>query len=253
MGENLKNLFSSHHNHSGTAWSSSLVIPTSTAIIDSDDSNFTTEAATTILPATITNANQIERTATPTHILRVRIRVHNSLIETLVNQKQLDLIEVQLQQRHIPYRQIQDNKDGITIIIGPFHKSKNFTATMMMFNQSRFHKNFTKMIPMKTPITDKKSEVNITSHLNEKKVQTEHFPITVEAHEYNLAHDQGITFLNAFCLLYIFFWKTFLILESYEFRNCLEACEIYEGNELKPDHNCIRKKCLKEITGIWNK
>ena len=43
-----------------------------------------------------------------------------------------------------------------------------------------------------------------------------------------------------------------ICLESYEFRNCLEACEIYQGNELKPDHNCIRKKCLREITGIWN-
>jgi hypothetical protein len=42
----------------------------------------------------------------------------------------------------------------------------------------------------------------------------------------------------------------FLFLESYEFRNCLEACEVYEDDELKPDHNCIRQKCLKEITGI---
>ncbi|CAF0882096.1 unnamed protein product [Adineta steineri] len=210
----------------------SMVIPSSsTAYITDNISNTTT---TTTFPTTIANVTTTNTTTTtaaaavPTHILRVRIRVHNSLIETLVNQKQLDLIEVQLRQRHIPFRQIQDNKDGITIIIGPFHKSTNLTATMMMFNQSRFHTNFTKMIPIKSSIIDQKNQTNTTSPLDEKKIQTERFPITVEAHEYDLAQDQ----------------------ESYEFRNCLEACEIYEGNELKPDHNCIRKKCLKEITGI---
>jgi len=159
----------------------------------------------------------------------------------------LDLIEVQLRQRHIPFRQIQDNKDGITIIIGPFHKTTNLTATMMMFNQSRFHTNFTKMIPIKSIINDQKNQTNTTSQSDEKKTHTERFPITVEAHEYDLAHDQGISF---FILFYSFFLSLYFILESYEFRNCLEACEIYEGNELKPDHNCIRKKCLKEITGI---
>ncbi|CAF3322188.1 unnamed protein product [Rotaria sp. Silwood1] len=202
-----------------------MVIPSTTTIIDNHVSNITTTAT---LPTTIINDTKINQTATPTHILRVRIRVHNSLIETLADQKQLDLIEVHLQQRHITYRQIQDNKDGITIIIGPFHKSKNLTATMMIFNQSRFHKNFTKMIPIKPSIIDKKNEKNTTIQIDEKKIQSEHFPITVEAHEYNLTHDQ----------------------ESYEFRNCLEACEIYEGSELKPNHNCIRKNCLKEITGI---
>ena len=121
----------------------------------------------------------------------MRIRVHNSLIETLVNKKQLDLIEVQLRQRHIPFRQIQDNRDGITIIIGPFHKSTNLTATMMMFNQSRFHANFTKMIPVKTSSIDSKNETNTTINPDEKKVPTEHYPMSVEAHEYDLAHDQG--------------------------------------------------------------
>jgi hypothetical protein len=160
----------------------------STPIIDENISNITTT-----FPTTIANVTKINTTATPTHILRVRIRVHNSLIETLVNQKQLDLIEIQLRQRHIPFRQIQDNKDGITIIIGPFHKSTNLTATMMMFNQSRFHTNFTKMIPIKSTIIDQKNETNTTSQSDEKKSQTEHYPIAVEAHEYDLAHDQGIS------------------------------------------------------------
>ncbi|CAF1630072.1 unnamed protein product [Rotaria sp. Silwood1] len=187
----------------------------------------TTNSILSTLTTTTTISNEIRNNLTlpPTHILRVRIRVHNSLIETLVNQKQLDLIEIQLRQRHIPYRQIQDNKDGITIIIGPFHKSKNFTASIIMFNQTRFHTNFTKIISIKS---DYKNQTNTTIHIDKEQIQQENFPMTVEAHEYDLAHDQ----------------------ESYEFRNCLEACEIYEGNELKPDHNCIRKKCLKEITGI---
>jgi len=215
----------------------------STPIIDENISNITTT-----FPTTIANVTRINTTATPTHILRVRIRVHNSLIETLVNQKQLDLIEVQLRQRRIPFRQIHDNKDGITIIIGPFHKSTNLTATMMMFNQSRFHTNFTKMIPIKSSIIDQKNQTNTTIHSDEKKIHNERFPITVEAHEYDLAHDQGIHFLHLSSKLFLFF--RILFLESYEFRNCLEACEIYEGNELKPDHNCIRKNCLKEITGI---
>lgn len=159
----------------------------------------------------------------------------------------MDLIEIQLRQRHIPFRQIQDNKDGITIIIGPFHKSTNLTATMMMFNQSRFHTNFTKMIPIKSTIIDQKNQTNTTNESDEKKIHHDHFPITVEAHEYDLAHDQGISFHFFFIFLILEFC---FLLESYEFRNCLEACEIYEGNELKPDHNCIRKKCLKEITGI---
>jgi hypothetical protein len=137
------------------------------------------------------NTSQINATGTPTHILRVRIRVHNSLIETLVNQKQLDLIEVQLRQRQIPFRQIQDNKDGITIIIGPFHKSTNLTATMMMFNQSRFHTNLTRIVPIKSSIVDMKNSNNATINSNEKKTRVEHYPLSVEAHEYDLAHDQG--------------------------------------------------------------
>lgn len=148
--------------------------------IDENISNLTT-------PTTLVNT-----TAAPTHILRVRIRIHNSLIETLVNQKQLDLIEIQLRQRRIPFRQIQDNKDGITIIIGPFHKSTNLTATMMMFNQSRFHTNFTKMIPMKPSVLDQKNQTNTTLQSDEKKIHSDHFPIKIEAHEYDLGQDQDI-------------------------------------------------------------
>ncbi|CAF1552082.1 unnamed protein product, partial [Rotaria sordida] len=70
---------------------------------------------------------------------------------------QLDLIEIQLQQRYMPYPQIQDNKDGVTIIIGPFYKSINLTVTMIMFNQSCFHTNFTKMVPIKLSIIDQKN------------------------------------------------------------------------------------------------
>ncbi|CAF1201664.1 unnamed protein product [Adineta ricciae] len=154
------------------------------------------------------------------------IHTYTSLIFFLLYR--LVVFVIQLRQRHIPYRQIQDNKDGITIIIGPFHKSTNLTATMMMFNQSRFHTNFTKIIPIKTSIGDQKNLTNTTIQSDEKKTPMDHFRISVEAHEYDLAHDQ----------------------ESLEFRNCLEACEIYERNELKPDHDCIRKKCLKDITGI---
>ena len=131
-------------------------------------------------------------TVTPTRILRVRIRVRNSLIETLVNRKQLDLIEIQLRQRYIPFRRIQDNKDGITIIIGPFHKSRNLTSNMMMINQTRFHTNFTKMISIKPSIIDEQNQTN------KETIETKHFPITVEAHEYDLAHDQGIILLLVF-------------------------------------------------------
>ncbi|CAF3798177.1 unnamed protein product [Rotaria sp. Silwood1] len=164
-------------------------------------------------------------TTTTTNDILSTLTTTTTISNEILNQKQLDLIEIQLRQRHIPYRQIQDNKDGITIIIGPFHKSKNFTASIIMFNQTRFHTNFTKIISIKS---DYKNQTNTTIHIDKEQIQQENFPMTVEAHEYDLAHDQ----------------------ESYEFRNCLEACEIYEGNELKPDHNCIRKKCLKEITGI---
>lgn len=128
----------------------------------------------------------------PTHILRVRIRVHNSLIETLVNQKQLDLIEIQLRKRHIPFRQISDNKDGITIIIGPFHKSTNLTATMMMFNQSRFHTNFSRLLPIQTSSYNLTQTANSTDREETKKFGSNHYPVHVEAQEYDLAHDQGI-------------------------------------------------------------
>jgi hypothetical protein len=83
-----------------------------------------------------------------------------------------------------------------------------------------------------------------TIDLNQKKTQSGRFPMTVKTHEYNIIHDQGI---------YLFIYLIFIIrffLESSEFRHCLESCEIYEDNELTPDHDCIREKCLKEITGI---
>ncbi len=155
-----------------------------------------------------------------------------------MNKRQLDLIEIQLKERHIPYNEIQDNKDGMTIIIGPVHKSMNLTTTMMMFNQSRFQTNFTKIIPIKT---DSKNPMIV---LKKNQIHSQQFPISIEAHEYNLIHDQGIHFF----LLFLFQFN--FRLESYEFRHCLESCEVYQHNELTPDHNCIRKKCLKEITGI---
>lgn len=173
------------------------------------------------------------------------------MIETLVNPKQLNLIEIQLRQRRIPFRQVQDNRDGITIIIGPFHKSTNLTATMMMLNQSRFHTNFTKNLPQKSVNLDQKNQTNTTVHTDDKTLHDGRYAISVEAQEYDLAHDQGRSSYSL-CLRFYFQFTniSFCHLESYEFRNCLESCEVYEGNELKPDHNCIRKKCLKEITGI---
>ncbi|CAM4763374.1 unnamed protein product [Rotaria magnacalcarata] len=192
----------------------SMVIPSATTITDDDISNITTASTVTItFPTTTTiDTTEINRTVPPTStpILHVRIRVQNSLIETFATEKQLDLLEIQLKQRHIPYRQVKDSKDGKTIIIGPFQK------------------NFTKMIPVKSSIIDKKHETNITILSDEIKAEAEHFPLNLEVHEHHHAHDQ----------------------ESYEFRKCLDICKIYQDNELKPDHNCIRKKCLKEITGI---
>ncbi|CAF2049800.1 unnamed protein product [Rotaria magnacalcarata] len=210
----------------------SMVIPSATTITDDDISNITTASTVTItFPTTTTiDTTEINRTVPPTStpILHVRIRVQNSLIETFATEKQLDLLEIQLKQRHIPYRQVKYSKDGKTIIIGPFQKLNNLTATMMIFNHTRFHRNFTKMIPVKSSIIDKKNETNITILSDEIKAEAEHFPLNLEVHEHHHAHDQ----------------------ESYEFRKCLDVCKIYQDNELKPDHNCIRKKCLKEITGI---
>ncbi len=119
------------------------------------------------------NIPRNKTTSPPTHILHVRIGVHNSLIETLVNEKQLKLIEIQLQQRRIPYREIQDHKHGITIIIGPFHKSFNLTIN----NQSRFCINFTKILPIKTQTIDSDKQ---------------QIPMTVKAQTFNLAVDHGI-------------------------------------------------------------
>ena len=123
----------------------------------------------------------------------------------------MNLIEIQLRQRHIPFRRIQDNKDGITIIIGPFHKSINVTEETMMLNQSRFHTNFTRIIPIKPSIIEQKNQSNVTIQSNEDKSQTEHIPITVEAHEYDLAHDQGticclIILIISFVILYFMFF-----------------------------------------------
>jgi hypothetical protein len=94
----------------------------------------------------------------------------------------------------------------------------------MRFNQSHFQRNFTKLIPIKT-------------NSNENPI-----PLTVEAHEYH----QGYFIFFYFLIIN----SNYLYLESYEFLHCLESCEVYEGKEFKPDHDCIRKKCLKEITGI---
>lgn len=57
--------------------------------------------------------------------------------------------------------------------------------------------------------------------------------------------DQGISFVSfdSRCS-YVSF------LESYNFRHCLETCEIYQDAEFRPDHNCIRNRCLQDITGI---
>ena len=74
---------------------------------------------------------------------------------------------------NIPYHEIRDHKHGITIIIGPFHKLPNLTIN----NQSRFHTNFTKILPI------------ITQTIDSAKQQ---IPMTVEAQTFNLAVDQGI-------------------------------------------------------------
>jgi hypothetical protein len=50
---------------------------------------------------------------------------------------------------------------------------------MLMLNQSRFHTNFTKLIPIKA----------------DYKNQTKQFPMSVQATEYNLALDQGLYLL----------------------------------------------------------
>ena len=127
-------------------------------------------------------------------------------------------------------------------MIGPFHNSINSTAIIAMFNQSDFHINFSKLIRLNT---DHKNQTNVTIHSNETKIHSNHYPFTVEAQAYNLAQDKGI---------YLSFRLTssmnFILLETYEFRNCLEACEVYIHKELQPDHDCIRKKCFEDITGI---
>ena len=76
---------------------------------------------------------------------------------------------------------------------------------MMMINQSRFHTNFTKMIPIKPSLVDEKNQTNTTKQSNKETVETEHFPITVEAHEYDLAHDQGILLIFYFTLIFLLF------------------------------------------------
>lgn len=85
----------------------------------------------------------------------------NTSIETLINKNQFKSIEIKLKQKHIPYHQIQDNKNKnkITIIIGPLRKLINLKVIMMMFNQTRFY--------------------------------TKYFPMTVDEHASNRVYDQG--------------------------------------------------------------
>jgi hypothetical protein len=85
--------------------------------------------------------------------------VLNTSVETLIKKNQFHSIEIQLQQKHIPYHQIQDNKNEITIIIGPLRKLINLKVIMMMFNQTRFY--------------------------------TKYFPMTVGEHTSNRVYDQG--------------------------------------------------------------
>ncbi|UJR13458.1 hypothetical protein I4U23_000472 [Adineta vaga] len=142
-----------------------------------------------VLPSSI-NSNT-------THILHIRIR--NSSIETIVNEKQLNFIEKQLQLKKITYQRIEDEHNSITMIIGPFLKLTNSSISF----------NVTKQMILKN---DLDNQTTIRIDLNEGRSTS----------------DQ----------------------ESYDFRHCLELCEIYEDEEFKPDHNCIRRKCLEDITGI---
>ncbi|CAF1197954.1 unnamed protein product [Adineta ricciae] len=120
-----------------------------------------------------------------THLLHIRVR--NTSIETIVNDKQLNFIEKQLRQKQIPYKRVETNPVNIVIIVGPFPKLAHTSL------------NLTKPVTLK-------------SDLNQGRPTS----------------DQ----------------------ESYNFRHCLETCEIYQDAEFKPDHNCIRNKCLQDITGI---
>lgn len=165
----------------------------------------TANAAT--FPITILDSTKKSRTVAPKPLFRIQIRIQKSLIETFANQKQLDSIETQLRERQIPYRPIQDSKDGKTIIIGPFDKKNNVTATMMIFNHTRFLETFTKMIPVESSKMDKKDEINTTISSDQTKVQTVHFPLTLEAQEHNQAHDQGIVIAFEFSFLFIFYFN----------------------------------------------
>ena len=75
---------------------------------------------------------------------------------------------------------------------------------MMIFNHTRFHRNFTKMIPVKSSKIDKKNETNITIPSDEIKAVTEHFPLNLEVHDQHHAHDQGNSFLILIYLAFFF-------------------------------------------------
>ncbi|CAF0894753.1 unnamed protein product [Didymodactylos carnosus] len=120
-----------------------------------------------------------KRNRQPKHVLRVRIRVDtidNALIETLINQKQLEIIEKQLKYHHIPFQQVKDNKDGITIIVGPLHKTNQQQGI-----QSQFHANFSTIIPQKM----------LFPHSENDRTFQHGFPFRIEAQEYDLAIDKG--------------------------------------------------------------
>ncbi|CAF0930917.1 unnamed protein product [Didymodactylos carnosus] len=152
------------------------VLITTSPANSSIQSNFNTKTNILLTKLPLAQSN---RSRHPTHVLRVRIRIDtidNALIETLVNQKQLEIIEKQLKQRNIPFHQIQDNKDGITIIVGPFHK-----ANQLHSNQSRFNANFSTIIPQK----------KFFSHSENDRTFEHGLPLRVEAQEFDLAVDQG--------------------------------------------------------------
>ena len=61
-----------------------------------------------------------------------------------------------------------------------FHRLKNLKSTVRIFNKSPFHRNFTKILSIKS---DHQNETNIRIHLDKQKIQSEQIPITVETHE----------------------------------------------------------------------
>lgn len=74
--------------------------------------------------------------------------------------------------------------------------------------------------------------------------------ITLKSDENNVDSIAGTSDRGKFLSLAMPIVSKFDSVESYEFRHCLETCEVLDEEELKPDHDCIRKKCLEDITGI---